>query len=646
MYIRESKTYNKKNGEIYLRHHLVEAVRTENGPRQRVIMPLGQLTLPKAEWKKLAHALECQLSNQETLLSGIDSDIEILALKLISNNRLTDSIKAQSTETGEKNLITIDAASLATSKSRSLGTELVCQHIWELLGFDAILKKCSFNAQEQALAKAILFGRLISPGSERHTIAWFNQRTALPEFPGADISAIGKNKFYEIGDLLYDQKDKLEELLYHRERELFPFTDTTLFLYDLTNTYMEGSSLANNLAAYGHCKSKRTDCPLITLSLLVSDDGMPLYSHVYNGNQSEPETMDDMIKRIEKLTWGNPEQLTLFKPTIVMDRGIATDDNVKYLKENGYSYVVVRREDESEEYRALFEAGKDTFTRISGRRRSVYGDESNVYVKRIDVENPEDAIDTGDVTDASATPKVCKVLCISEGKARKEEAIDNRHHTRFLADINKLDHSIKTGSVKKIEAIQKRLEKKLKSHKILAKQYDVDLVIENGKAANIRIAKKPAKDIQEKLFGCYVIESTLTHLEEVDLWQLYMTQSKVEDAFRAMKSHLGMRPIYHQNDLRCAAHLFITVLGYHMLATLSNLLAKYSDTRDWSTLRDVLSTHMRNTIIMKDASGKVIHTRVSGLPEDVHTDIYKKLGLKNPLKTVSYLVKTESEDTL
>ena len=68
VFIREYKTVNKKNGETYVKHKLVESIRTEDGPRQRVIMSLGQLTLPRSEWKKLAHALECQLSNQETVL--------------------------------------------------------------------------------------------------------------------------------------------------------------------------------------------------------------------------------------------------------------------------------------------------------------------------------------------------------------------------------------------------------------------------------------------------------------------------------------------------------------------------------------------------------------------------------------------------
>ena len=629
VFIREYKTVNKKNGETYIKHRLVESVRTENGPRQRVIMNLGQLTLPHAEWKKLAHALECQLSNQETLLESIDHDVETLALKLISNNRLSDSIKTQSTNNEEAEFITIDARSLVTSKSRTLGAELVCQHIWGLLGFDQILKKCGFTERECILAKAVIFGRLISPGSEKHTIGWFKKRTALPEFPGADISSLGKDQFYEIGDMLYDYKEKLEELLFFQERKLFPFTDSTIFLYDLTNTYMEGACLDNKLAKRGHCKSKRYDCPLIALSLLVSDDGMPITSHIYAGNQSEPETMANMIARLETLTWGDNGQIPLIKPTIVMDRGIATDDNITWLKENEYSYIVVRREDDSPEYRDMFVTGRETFTCISGRRRSVYGDENNVYVKRIDIDDD---------------PGICKVLCISDGKVRKEKAIDSKKDSKLLDDIGHLSQSINKGTIKNLVKIQKRLDKIKNRHKKAAEKYSISLTIADGKATGVEALKLQAATDIEKLFGCYVIESTHIELNETELWKLYMTQSRVENSFHAMKSDLGMRPVYHQKGKRTAAHLFITVLGYHLLATIGNLLGKFQDTREWSSIRDVLSTHMRNTIIMKDKDGSVLHTRVNGQPEEEHLDIYTKLGVHNPLKTLTYKVKSDCSD--
>ena len=245
MFIREYKTHNKKTNEMYVNHKLVESVRTEKGPRQRVIMCLGQLTLPRSEWKKLAHALECQLSGQITLLDENDKNIELVALNLVSNNKLSQKLQIQkdSPDQLNQNLLTVDMNTISTINTRSIGPELVCQKIWTMLGYEQILKKCHFSQREISFARAVIFGRLITPGSELHTFKWFKKRTSLIEMPGADISGFGKNLFYEIGDHLHEQKEKIEELLYKKEREYFPHRNDTVFLYDLTNTYMEGSSL-------------------------------------------------------------------------------------------------------------------------------------------------------------------------------------------------------------------------------------------------------------------------------------------------------------------------------------------------------------------------------------------------------------------
>ena len=152
-----------------------------------------------------------------------------------------------------------------------MGAELVCQDTWNLLRFDQILKNCGFTKNQTAIAKALIFGRLISSGSERHTIEWFKKRSALSELPGPDVTGFGKDMFYEMGDKLYNYKEKIEEFLYNKQQALFPSNKHTVFLYDLTNTYMEGSCLSNKLAKRGNCKSKRKDCPLITLSLIVCD---------------------------------------------------------------------------------------------------------------------------------------------------------------------------------------------------------------------------------------------------------------------------------------------------------------------------------------------------------------------------------------
>ena len=159
--------------------------------------------------------------------------------------------------------------------------------------------------------------------------------------------------------------------------------------------------------------------------------------------------------------------------------------------------------------------------------------------------------------------------------------------------------------------------------------------------SGVETSKNAVGEGEENLYGCYVLESTHTHLDAISLWNLYMTQSRVESSFRSMKGELGMRPVHHQLGERCAAHLFLTVLGYHMLATIENLLEKSQDNREWGTIREILSTHMRNTIIMNDKDGNIFHVRVSGQTEDEHQDIYTKLGVRNPLAAVTHKVECQ-----
>ena len=623
MFIRENKTKNKKTGDEYIKHVLVESVRVNGQPRQRVVMGLGRLGLPRREWKKLAHALECQLSGQLTLLEDNDKYIEDLALSLVSNNKLSkklDILESGAAKTDTGNCVPIDLGSVSTEKSRSVGAELVCLDAWRLLNFDEILKDCGFSQNQKAIAKALIFGRLISPGSERHTIGWFQKRSALSELPDCDIISADKNIFYEIGDKLYENKDVLEESLFKKQQSLFPFNGFTVFLYDLTNTYMEGSCLGNSLAKRGHCKSKRTDCPLITLSIVVRNDGGPVTSHIYRGNQGEPETMKDMLDRLEKMFGYDLPQLVLEKPTIIMDRGIATIDNVELLQLRGYQYAIITREDQADEYLEEFKTARDTFERVDklSHKLTAYGDENRVYVKKIGQD--------GDAT--------CKVLCLSDGKAHKEDAIASKKVSRYLSDVEGLSRSIQKGNIKNIDKIEAKLKNHNKKHKTAAEKYNA-VIVKNEEGKALRIEVTPKFSEPNPLSGCYVIETTHTELDAASIWKLYMTQTHVESSFRAMKGELGMRPVYHQNDDRTASHLFITVLAYHILSAIERRLAKFCDTRQWQTIRDVLSTHTRISVVMKDNDGNIYHHRASGKPEDVHQDIYNKLGVKDPSKPVT-----------
>lgn len=615
MFIREYKTKNKKTNSTYITHRLVQSIQTEKGPRQRIIMNLGNVLLPKSEWKKLAYALEAKLTGQACLLEN-EPEIERVASKAIEHSRLVQNIKESEIAVKKKReLLTIDLKSVKTKKNRTLGPELVGNKTWELLDFDAILSGCGFDKKQLALAKAVIIGRLICPGSDLATHRWFQSRSSLNELLCTDLGNVGKDMFYEIIDDILSCKGTIEQELRMREKELFPRADSIL-LYDLTNTYFEGSCLGNSLAEYGKCKSHRTDCPLVTLALVVDSYGFPIFSQIYKGNQSEPETFEGILGKLEKDISG--DQIILIRPTIVMDRGIATEDNIKLLKQKQYPYIVIERRDTESDYESEFKQAKETFEKIEADKKSAYGDDNHVYIKRI-----EHAENT------------CRVLCLSEGKERKERAIDSKKEGRFTEDLKQLNKSIEKGSVKKLNKVIERVGRIKERHHMVSKHYNITIEkTENEIVSSVNWTRINTEKNEAKLYGCYVIETTHKELEAKQIWKLYMTLTRVESAFRALKSELGFRPVYHQSSERTEGHLFISVLAYHMLNTIEKKLTKKGDTRSWATIRDVLSTHERNTVVMTAEDGSNHHYTVSSEAESEQQKIYDILGVKDPLRPV------------
>lgn len=620
MFIREYKTISKKTGAVYITHKLVESIRTENGPRQRIVMGLGTLTLPKSQWKKLSFVLESKLIGQESIPVG-DSGIEEIADKAIENFKLVKEVELNK-ELRKQNqqLLSIDTNSISTINSKSLGSEIVANFAWEKLDLDQILAECNFDPKQRALAKAVIIGRLINPGSDLETYRWFKDRSSLSEFLDIDLSKTGKDAFYEIADELLINKNKIEKLLQEKEGKLYGRSCDSILLYDLTNTYLEGSALNNSLAAFGKCKSKRYDCRLVTLALVVDLDGFPILSQIYAGNQSEPETLKFVLKRIESEL--NGQQVSLLKPTLIMDRGIATVENIEFIRQNSYEYVVIDRKDVTNEYMEEFKNAKKEFEIIESKK-SAYGETNNVYVKKV-----------------ANNDETCRVLCLSEGKEKKEIAIDAKKEDKFLEDIHNLEMSIKKGSIKKEEKIFKRLGRINERHSRVSKNYIIDFKKDSDeKIADIIIAKKITEN-SEKIYGCYVIETTHTKLNATEIWNLYMSLTNVESSFKALKSELGLRPIFHQNEDRTRGHLFISVLAYHLLNTIETDLSKHNDNRCWKIIRSELSTHQRSTIVMTTEDGNTYHMRLSGTPENSHKITYGKLGAKDPLKNISKLAKT------
>ena len=619
MFIRETKTVNKKTGAVYVKHRLVESYRTDKGPRQRVVMHLDNLDLPKEMWPALAEELERRLAGEPAQLNLPElapdvSEVADGAMNDFFNFQVRHKNKKRA-RAGEQ-FETVDLHSATTTRCRTLGPELVGHHAWEALGLPDILEACGLKPRERSVAEAVVLARLIEPASDLATWRWIRETSGVAELTELDLGRIKKEAIYEIADILSAHKTKIENRLLEREQHLFPGRDT-LYLFDLTNFYFEGQCLGNSLAHRGKSKEKRSDCPLVSLALVVDSDGFPVVSRVYEGNVGEPKTLGDILRDMGYGEDKGQLELATVKPTLVMDRGLATKENLALVRAEGYPYVVIERSDRAREYADEFGAWPKAFDRIARENGE------DVWVRKT----------------AGPDADTARILCKSEGRAAKETAIAERWEKRAEEDLGRLARSVAKGYVRAVDKVQQRLGRLMERYPGLIRRFETEIRIDDSekKAQAFVWRHKPVEerddstDRSKPLAGCYVIETSHGHLGGVDIWRLYMTLTRVEAAFRSLKSDLGTRPIYHQLERRTVGHLFISVLAYHLLIFIEHSLGRSGDTRRWSTVRKVLRTHQRNTIVLTDAKGEIHHLRVSSQPEPSHRDIYAIFGVSDPL---------------
>lgn len=604
MFIREYKTKNKKTGKVYIKHQLVESHRTEAGPRQRIVMNLGKVNLKKSDWRRLAFVLEARLSGQESLID--EPEINAAADAAMRNYDFYKIRKKK--EAKELKPLTIDPEKIGAGTCRSLGPELVGVSAWEMLSMDSILKEAGLNRKSRDLAKAVILARLISPASEASTLKWIRERSSAAEIINTDLLDIKKDPVYEIADVLLYHKEKIERLLREKEEDLFP-DRKTLFLYDLTNTYFEGQCKDNSIAKRGKSKEKRSDCPLVCLALLVDSRGYPIFSQVYKGSQSEPITLTGVLDRLEA---DGRKTLFSIKPTIVADRGIATKKNIALLRKRGYPYMVVERKRAETFYLDEFKGAEDSFEKT-------VKDDGIIYFKKIE------------------SGSNARLLVLSQAKKEKEEAMDALKEKRFLEDADNLKRSVSKGNVILTPKVNVRVGRLLQRYPTVAKYYDISTETdkEGKKVLALKVGKKKEKrDDRKVLTGCYAIETTHRDMAAADILKSYHSLSRIEAAFRSLKTDLGIRPVYHRTGQRSMGHLFISVLAYHILNTIELALKDKGKRARWSTIKDELSTHMRTTVMLTGVDGDIHHIRVSSRPEPRHKEIYDLLGIKDPLKSI------------
>jgi transposase len=476
-------------------------------------------------------------------------------------------------------------------RPRSVGIEHAALTTLRRLGIEDKLTKLGLSKPQIAAAVGNIVGRMAAPASELATFAWLRHRTALGELIGYDYEGMELQQLYRSADILLKHRTALEAHIFGTAMSLFDFTET-ITLYDLTNTYFEGQAAGIRKAKRGRSKEKRSDCPLVTLGLVLDVSGFPKRSRVFAGNVGEAGTLQEMLVALAAPAGA----------TVVMDAGIASEANLVWLTGQGYRYIVVSRKQTR-----LFDPDKATgVTTASGML---------VQVQRVQGAGGE-----------------VLLYCYSPARAEKDRAIDTKKADFFETELNKLSAGLtKPRATKDPAKIRERIGRAREKYARAAQHYSVDLTLDqSGKIVTaITWTKAPKPNSSMANPGVYCLRTTLSEQDDVTLWRIYSRLTNLEAVFRSLKTDRGLRPVFHRIDRRVEGHLFISLLAYCVVHAMRLRLKTNGSSDSWETIRNTLSNQVRISTTLQRRDGRTVQVRKASRPEPHQQAIYDALDLSS-----------------
>ena len=603
------RTTRTHNGKTYVNYQLVEAVRTPKGPRQNTICSLGDLgPAPREEWAKRARKLEHAVAGQQDLLERSDPEVDRV-LEKAKAKRAADAqrtVQMPGLGSDDGGHITVDPKLITTELHREAGTVHVGYQFWRRIGLDEILERQGLSERTRQLACVMTMSRLIHPVSENAMPAWI-RRTALADILGRDFDDLAEDALYRVLDALHPHRAAIETALVERERSLFNL-DPTIYLYDLTSTYFEGLAAANPKAKRGHSRDGRPDCKQVVIGLVVGREGFPICHEVFAGNTQDVTTLETMLDRLAArgcLTAG---------ATIVMDRGMASAENILLLESRKLHYIIASRQTERDRWLASF-ADDVAFTQVI---RQPSPTNLNQKKTRVDVQ--------------LVRSEGCNyVLCRSEQRIEKDKAIREKHEQRLIADLEKLSKRIASGKLTEAKKIDEAIGRLKERYPRVARFYEMS---RDAKSKSFAYKKVDAKyRVAQQLDGTYLLKTDRTDISADEGWRIYTLLSHAEDAFRDMKSPLAERPIFHHLEHRVESHVFVCLLAFHLLVAIEKTLLDHGVHTSWATVRDVLKTHQVSTVVLPTINGRCLRIRTGATPDPEVKDLYKQLHVSEKVIT-------------
>jgi transposase len=521
------RMHQTRNGQTYTYFSLVETLRTASGTvRQRTVCYLGRLdNLRPPDWLRIAERLP-----DPTWLPRLQEAVGYVPPPAGS---------------GSVSSISVVATSISWQHPRRLGDVYVALRAWQHLGLDRLLErllgKIATRVSMPRLAALIAINRLVDPRSERGIYHWVPS-TAVPELLDFRYERLSLNHLYRCLSVVEPHKETIEKHLAEQSRDLFNLQNDVL-LYDLTSTYFEGRLEHNPKAQRGYSRDHRPDCKQLCIGLVVNRDGFPLGYESLPGNRQDAATLMPMIKTLEDRFGSCPR-------IICFDRGMATEANLRELRRSKRSYLCASRRAVVRQHLEVIRSG------------------SWIVIRSSASEQPTIEVHELPSTTATDEPTERWLLCRSAGCRLKEQQMYEVRLTKARQRLAKLQQQVAVGTFTTRHVILTKAKKAVGRTHDLQGIFTFELCrTDNGQQLQV-IESAAAIQDERDLQGVYLLRTTVPEITPDDLWKMYMLLTRVEAAFRNLKTDLCIRPIYHHKENRGDAHVLFSVLAYALSVTI------------------------------------------------------------------------------
>jgi len=613
MFIRKIKKQRSSSSKIFYQFSLAQSARVNGKVKQRAILYLGSdpLLLDKDNQKIVLEILKSKIFQQPNLFpTQAPKELLDLALgyyekyliKYGQTNEPTHSIPPIPKKAEFHN---IDIKGLELNDVKTFGAEHLCKQVLDKLKLKQCLSSLGIGDKQTDKALISIAARAIFSSSEHKTAQILRSDSELKALFNYE-QEITHKQLYTVTDTLYKHKEQIESFLYRQITNMFNIEDK-LVIFDISNTYFETRKEGSKIAKYGRSKEKRYDCPIVVFTGVINAEGFIRDSRIYEGNKADSATLSDMIEDLGKHISQSSRQ------TIVMDAGIATEENLELIKQKGYNYVAVSRK-RLKDYRV--DKRKAKIIELTNKERQKV---------QLEIFRPNGFTDTW-------------MYVQSEAKTEKEKSMSKKLKERFEEDLREINKALSTkGGTKQINKVWERIGRAKQKHNRVSSRYEISVIEKEGKAIKLKFSEKklPVNDDKEK--GVYFIRTNYENPNEKELWDIYNTIREVESTFRSLKTDLKIRPVHHQKDDRVESHIYLTLLAYQLVNTIRHILKGKGINYDWKNIVRIMNTHTIQTVVLP-TDKKVIHLRKPAKPIDEVKQIYDAANCSSSQKAVKKYV--------